>query len=170
LNKIGVISLLVLGLCSCTHNPVPADYSGPLAKIKDSVVVPNASQENLFYLAQINGQKIEDALLANTPAKGPREVRIVTSVALVHDVPAQQATFQIVGRTFYPKPALESTLTVYQVKGDVEFAPLPDHTYTIKGQLGEKYSAVWIIDNQTMEIVGPKIEINGSAALPFYEK
>ncbi|MDH3230310.1 MAG: hypothetical protein OEN55_11000 [Alphaproteobacteria bacterium] len=40
----------------------------------------------------------------------------------------------------------------------------------MKGELGEDYSAVWIEDQQSGEIVGEKIEIHGSAALGFFQK
>jgi len=40
----------------------------------------------------------------------------------------------------------------------------------VTGTLSEDYSAVWIEDAETHEIVGEKIEIQGSAALGFFQK
>ena len=67
-------------------------------------------------------------------------------------------------------PILELAKTIYQVTGDVDFVPIPDRAYVIKGILGEKYSAVWIEDSETGETVGRKVEVDGSAKLSIFEK
>jgi hypothetical protein len=69
-----------------------------------------------------------------------------------------------------PKPIQALTGTAYEVKGDVKFSPEPDMTYTVKGVLGEKYSAVWIESKETGELVETKIELNGNSELGFFEK
>lgn len=84
-------------------------------------------------------------------------------------VPAQPASFTIVGRTHYAAPILEMINRVYEVSGEINFSPLPDRSYTVKGVLGHDYSAVWIEDDKGT-VVAKKIEVQGSAALGLLQK
>ena len=82
----------------------------------------------------------------------------------------QEAVFEIVGRTGYAAPIQSFTNKVYEVKGDVTFTPQERTVYVVKGTLGESYSAVWIEEKETGNLIGEKIEVEGSAALNFFQK
>ena len=83
-------------------------------------------------------------------------------VPFARDVPAQAAVFTITGRTHYAAPILALTKKVYQVSGDVSFAPTPGHLYTVKGVLAASGSSVWIED-EAGHIMDRKIERQKSA-------
>jgi len=56
--------------------------------------------------------------------------------------------------------------TVYEVKGDVAFSPIPNEAYIIKGVLSEQRSAVWVERISDGNVVD-KIEVEG-AGLPRF--
>lgn len=74
------------------------------------------------------------------------------------------------GRTEYAAPILALTNAVYEVKGVVEISPEAGKTYVVKGGLSEDHSVVWIEDEATSQVVGRKVEVNGSAKLGFFQK
>jgi hypothetical protein len=124
---------------------------------------------DFFYLAKVNGQTIKESRTSTAQANFGRGFNM-TPVMVGRDVPAQSATFTITGRSHFAAPILEMMGRVYEVSGDTSFTPLPDRSYAVKGVLRRDYSAVWIEDIQTGEVVGRKIEINGSSTLELWEK
>jgi hypothetical protein len=156
-------------LASCTSNPVPEGYDGPLARVTDSVTWLGRSSADFFYLSKIDGRTIDESLSATNRSNSGRGM-IMDPVTIDRRVPARTATVTIVGRRHYAAPILEMARTVYQVSGEIEFTPLPDHSYVVKGILSDKYSAVWIEDKDSRETVGRKVEVLGSAKLGFFEK
>lgn len=71
-------------------------------------------------------------------------------------VPAQPATFRIAARTNYTTP-LSNMLSSDAVAGEISFTPKPDEIYSVRGEIGDNYSAVWIADS-TGTPVTPRIE------------
>src|SRR6266851_5481041 len=150
-------------LSACTSKPEPEDYDGFLAEIRDSSTLLDPTSVDLFYLDKIDGRKIPQSLSATTGANYGRGFAM-TAAVIGRLVPAQPSTYTIVGRTHYAAPILELANTVYQISGEVKFAPQPSHTYYVRGELGEEYSGVWITDEKGNPVTA-KIEINGSSTL-----
>jgi hypothetical protein len=123
---------------------------------------------DFFYLDKLNGRKIYQSLAATTQANQGNGFSM-EPVMIKRDVPAQTATFTIIGRTHFAAPIQELSNKVYQVAGDVTFTPAPDASYVVKGTLGPGYSAVWI-EGKSGAVMGKKIEIQGDATLNFLEK
>ncbi len=164
-----VLIAVTLSLAGCVINPVPEGYSGRLAHITDSVTPRNDISADFFYLAKINGFTIPESISAtdgSNRAAGPAKPPVVVA----RNVPAQAATFTITAHTRYITPVYALSNPVYDVTGDINFTPLPDHDYVVKGVLGPDYSAVWIEDRQTGQIAGQKLEVQGSAALGTFGK
>jgi hypothetical protein len=161
--------LMLLSGCVTVNKPIPDGYTGPTANIKDSLKYHSSRKTDFFFLQAIDDRTIPDSLIA-TRMKSYGKGSAMTLVLIDRNVPAQMADFKIVGRTEYAAPILALTGTVYQVEGKVHFSPEDGKTYVVKGELGEKYSAVWIEDANSHEVVGEKIEVKGSAALGFSDK
>lgn len=163
--------LLALGalLAACTSNPIPEGYTGPTAHINDSWTALSERAADIFYLAAIDGRQIQNDLAVTAGANYGNGFSL-TPYGYGRDVPARAATFTIVGRTHYAAPILEMTNRIFEVRGDIQFAPEPNRSYVVKGKLGNDYSAVWIEDAATGQPVGPKVEVKGSAALGFFQK
>ncbi len=159
--------LLVSG-CA-TYSPVPENYQGPVSTIASSQKRHSISKADIFYLSRVDGQNIRSSLNATREAsygQGP----VLTTKLVSTRVPSREGTFTLVGRTEYAAPIQALTGTVYEVQGDIAFAPRPNETYVVKGQLGPDYSAVWIESRETGEVVQKKIEIHGNTALKIWQK
>lgn len=166
--RIGSIVLAAL-MTGCATNPIPEGYTGPLATIKDTVHSHTASKADFFFVSQVNGKPIDDSLSA-TRGRSYGRGNYMEIAVLDRQVPARAMTLTLVGRTHNAMPISDLMGTVYQVKGDVEVTPEPDHTYVVKGELVENYSAVWLEDAATGALVGKRVEVHGSAALGLFEK
>jgi hypothetical protein len=165
---ISILTILILGGC-VTTDLVPEGYQGPTAIIRDRAVTNSNSQVDFFYVNKINGQRIHESRGASVIANRGRGFHM-DPVVVERPVLVEPTKFEIVGRTEYAAPILAFANKVYEVKGAVEFTPVDGQVYIVTGILREDYSAVWIENAQTREIVGEKIEIHGSAALNFFQK
>lgn len=163
--------LITVFLTGCaTYKPsVPEGYSGATSTVKDSVKVYSSSKADFYYVTTVDGAEIENSRIKTIQVNQGRGMNMTPSV-LERSVPARAITLGIVARTDYAAPILALTNTVFEVKGTVEFTPEPSKTYTVRGDLGETYSAVWIEDDESKALVGKKVEVNGPARLGFFEK
>lgn len=160
----------LLGGCVTYAPSIPAGYTGPRAVIRDTALSHSGSKVDYFYVAKINGAAIEESRTKSVMANQGRGF-MMDPVLLDREVPAGSAIkLELVGRTEYAAPILALTNAVYQVKGEITITPAEDRTYAVKGVLGEDYSAVWLEDTATREVVGEKIEVKGSAKLGFWSK
>jgi hypothetical protein len=164
---LGILAAALLS--ACTTNPVPEGYTGPLAKIQDTFTQRSERAVDMFFVDKVNGKKVENALTATTSRNYGRGFAM-EAVAYVRDVPAAAATFSLTGRTHYAAPILELTNPVYEVKGDVNFAPAANRTYIVRGELRADYAAVWLEDAETKAVIGSKIELKGDPSLGVLEK
>ncbi len=158
---VGVAAIALLALCGCATDPVPAGYTGPLSHVSDTFTPAENGGVDFFYVAKINGATVDNALFSTMQANAGRGFAM-SPVPFDRNVPAQTATFSIVGRTHYAAPIIELTHKVYQVSGDVSFAPAAGHNYLVKGVLSAAGSSVWIED-ETGSVMDKKIELKDSA-------
>ena len=165
----GAVLLVVLYGCATFAPAIPEGYSGPVAIIKDSVKPLSQSKADFFYISEIDGRRIEDSRLKTLRVNQGRGLNMTPSV-IERNVPAQRATFTLVGRTEYAAPILALTNAVYQITGKVTFSPETYRSYVVRGELGENYSAVWLEDEVTGKTVGEKIEVTGPSKLGVFEK
>jgi hypothetical protein len=165
----GLALAVALGGCATFAPPVPEGYKGPVAIMKDSVKPYSERKADFFYVAEIDGKRIEDSRVRTLSVNQGRGMHMSPSL-IERNVPARNATFTLVGRTEYAAPILSLTNTVYQVKGTVTFKPEDYRKYVVRGELGENYSAVWLEDEVTGKTVGEKIEVHGSTKLGTFEK
>lgn len=155
INKFWILALTILQI-GCTVNPIPDNYEGPLSYINDSVKVHSEQKADFFFLDKVNGEGIRTSVMKTISANDGRGF-LMTPVVIGRAVPAEPAVFTITGRTHYAAPILALTNTVYEVSGDIEFAPKPDANYVVKGVLKEHQSQVWIEEEITGKIVAKKI-------------
>lgn len=164
-----LLVLAALALAGCVTSPAPEGYTGPLAKIADTYTTRSERSIDVFILDSYNAKKVENAL-SQTVSQNYGRGFAMDPVGYERDVPAVQATFSLRGRTHYAAPILALTNTVYQVKGDISFAPQAGRRYVVRGTLGPDYAAVWIEDAETKAVIGNKIEIKGDSSLGAMEK
>lgn len=149
--------------------PFPADYDFSTAVIKDSVQTYSSSKADFFVVSRIQQATTNNSLQKTLQLNQGRGLTM-TPYLVDQEVPTQKVSVQLLGRTHYAAPILALTNTVYEIKGDVEFTPQANKVYVVKGVLGEDYSAIWLEEQGTGNIVGNKIEKHGSTALGILEK
>jgi hypothetical protein len=148
------------GVVSCPGSVSPAGSA--VALIKDSVKVASYTKAYFFFVSKIGDDRIEDSYLRTERRNYGRGAQM-TPALVERNVPAQLATFAIEGRTRHAAPilGLASGDRPLDVAGTVTFAPEKHRTYVVKGELGERYSAVWIeeeLDGGGSRLVGKKVE------------
>ena len=119
---LGVVASVALVGCATFAPPIPEGYTGPVAIIKDSVKPISEKKADFFYVSEIDGKRIEDSRIKTLNVNRGRGFNMTPSV-IERNIPAQKATFTLVGRTEYAAPILALTNTVYQVTGKVTFSP-----------------------------------------------
>jgi hypothetical protein len=164
------LSIVVLSGCATVAPPIPENYAGPRARLDDSALVQSGSKADMFVAEKLNGQAIDNAIWRTQQASQGKGFSL-TPVQFGRPIVAGQLVkVGVKGRTVFAAPIQALTSTVYQVKGTVEFVPEPNANYVVRGEFGEDYSAVWVEDAASKQVVGQKVEIKGSAKLGFLEK
>ena len=166
-----IIEILLFAVTGCVEqaSAVPKGYTGAVATIKDTAKIHSPQKADFFYISKYNGRYIENSRGRTLEMNYGRGLTMVPQV-IDRKIPAKKCTITITGRTEYAAPILALSNTVYQVEGDITFVPVSRHRYAVKGLLGEKYSAVWLVETSSGRRVGKKIEIHGSAELGFLQK
>jgi hypothetical protein len=141
------LCLALLLLSACVTSPIPDNYSGPLATIRDTTVSETPSRAQLFYLSEIDGKKINNVFSASKRANAGRGFSMGT-VEHARDVPARASTFMLEGRVSYGAPIQEimNSGTMYTVQKTIEFAPESNKTYVVKGTLSAERKEIWLED------------------------
>ena len=150
-------ALFVLALAGCATNPIPEGYTGPLARVTDTVVRHDSKKSDFYYVSEVDGARIEESAWKTREAnygKGFFQQPYTVS----REAPARAMEVTLRAHTQYAAPILELLNPVYEVSGKVTFVPKPGGEYVVKGVLGEGYAAVWIEDIATGDVVTEKIE------------
>jgi hypothetical protein len=157
------VLMVVLAGCA-TYQPVPREYSGPTAKVDDSVNDGGGKCAAFFFVEAYDGHPIANALEVTERRNYGRGFAMdVEDVSRA--VPAKAATFHIEGVTHCAAPVIELASTLYSIEGDVMFEPQSGARYIVKGELLPDHSAVWIEDGATGKQCGNKLKVQGSTAL-----
>jgi hypothetical protein len=168
MRRLSLLAVLFL-LCACATPPsVPDGYKGPIAHVWDTSNPRSGTSVDFFYIAEVNGRRIDNSLNATTRANSGRGFAMAPKV-ITRDIPAEPSKIRLVGRTHHAAPILVLMNKVYEVSGELEFTPEPDAYYYVRGVLKDDYSAVWL-ENASGVLVGQKFEIKGSSTLDFFNK
>ena len=150
--------IVTLVLTACATPPVPPDYTGPLAKVRDVSVRETQARAQYFYLAEIDGKPVENAMTKMRQANYGRGFH---SMAFDFDrsVPARPMVVKLEARIAYGAPIQELLMlaTMYQADAYLEFTPEPNAEYTIGGELTDKNREVWL-KNAAGERVGKLVK------------
>jgi len=142
---------------------VPDSYVGPQAVLDDSAKTHSRSKADFFVAEQIDGAKVDNSLyetFRRNQGRGMSMTPYFISRPLVAEKPLKVA---VKGITHYAAPIQAMTGTVYQIQGVVEFTPKADTRYVVRGELGKNYSAIWIEEAESQQLVGQKVEVQGAA-------
>lgn len=163
-----LIASLLVG-CMTTSSSIPEDYTGPRAMIIDSFETHSPSKADFFGLVAIDGKGIDNCR-RRTGIENYGNGLSMSPITVRRDVPAAKAQFKLEGRTDYAAPIQALSNPVYEVVGVIEFAPREGFDYVVKGTLSKEYSAIWIEELVSGNIVGEKIEAKGNCSVGFLKK
>src|ERR1700747_3155067 len=96
MRRLLLLSLAVI-LTACATPAVPPDYSGPVAKVRDVAVRETRARVQYFYLAEIDGRPVENAM---THMRQANSGRGFNSMALDFNrsIPAKPMVVKLEGR------------------------------------------------------------------------
>jgi hypothetical protein len=139
------IVLVVAGCAS--YEPVPKDYVGPFAIVKDTGVSEDSSKAQFFALTTVDGQGIANAFSESARASAGRGATLVV-VYPWRKLPVRRMTLGLLGShaTGAPIHAMASRVagTFFSTEGVVEFTPKAEAFYSVKGELAKGRSCVWL--------------------------
>ena len=144
-------------LASCaTYQPVPKDYVGPTASVRDTGFSEDGTKAQMFALTEVDGNRIMNAFWASANASQGRGASL-TTVYPERQVQARAMKVRLEGShaTGAPIHAMASQLagTFFSVEGVVDFTPKSNGRYAVKGELKKEKSSVWIEDVETGQSV-----------------
>ncbi len=152
------ILAVVLVLSACVTSPVPPDYTGPLANVRDVSIRETLARAQYFYLAEIDGKPIDNAM---SRMRKSNYGRGFSSMAIGFDrsIPARLMVVKLEGRVAYGAPIQELLMlaTMYEANTYLEFTPEPNTEYTVVGELTENKREVWLA-NAAGERVGKLVK------------
>lgn len=156
---IPALVLAVLTGCA-SYKPVPDGYTGQVATVGDSGFAEDFSKAQLFVLAEIDGNRIDDSMTETRLASQGQGARLTMGV-LSRQIPARPMKVRLIAShtTAAPIMAIASQMagTFYSVDGVVDFSPKPDGKYVVKGDLKKEGSSVWIEDAASGQPVTGKV-------------
>jgi hypothetical protein len=145
-----VCAALLVG-CA-TYQPVPKDYTGPTAAVRDTGFSEDGTKAQMFALMEVDGNRIANAFGASANASYGRGASLTTVYPERQvQVRAMKVRLQGSHATGAPIHAMASQLagTFFSVDGVVDFTPKPNGRYAVKGELKKDKSSVWIEDIET---------------------
>ncbi len=144
-------SVWVLAVLSgCATNPLPKDYGGPIATVRDTAISETPSRAHFYYLDQINGQTIPNVIGETRKANHGRGFSL-NPVSYQREVPAQTSELKLKARVGYGAPIHEllNASTVYSTERVVNVKLESNKSYVVKGVLTATRQDVWLEDAMT---------------------
>jgi len=154
-------TLVAISLAGCAaYQPVPPGYAGPVASISDSGFAEDGTKAQLFVLAEVEGNAVQNSFGASANASHGK-VFSLTPRFVERQVPAKPMKVKLRAShtTGAPIQAIFSQAagTFFSVEGVVDFSPKPDGQYIVNGELKKEGSSVWIEDYKTGQRVTEKV-------------
>lgn len=157
--SLSVLSALLLGsLTSCvSHHRLPENYTGPTATIRITAVTTGSVKGEAFKVEKVDGKLVAGTVLA-TPRGGGMGVAVRD---LEFQVPARPLTLTLSAHTLYAADGVAMVDSLSgnnrSVSGDIAFTPKAGGRYTVRGSLAKDAEAVWLVDDKTGKVTGPKV-------------
>ena len=167
---IAAFGVLAVAGCSSYSPPVPEGYTGPTADLNDTYKVHSDSKVDFYFAEEINGAKVDNAFASTRRINRGNGLKMMPMSWYRPLVAEKPIKVKVKARTHHAAPILALARTVYEVTGVIEFVPNASAKYIVKGELDEQYSAVWVEDAKSGQVMGQKIEVKGSAKLGILQK
>jgi hypothetical protein len=141
----------VLGGCA-SYQPVPPGYGGPTATLSDFAIIEGQTKAQLFVVLEIDGHPVENSIGATATASRGQFFSLRTNI-VERPIPVRPMKVKLKGTHATGAPIhnllSQAVGTFYSVEGVVDFSPLPNKVYFVRGELKEQGSSVWITEEDT---------------------
>lgn len=137
-----------LFLMGCASNPLPDDYAGQTATVKDShanYVEPDGMKPEhveLFAMTHADGKLIKNTRNNTIAATQTNSAGRLIIVGAERKVPIRPLKVELVGQIHSSGPLFAPSTG--QTQRTVSFTPVAGETYVVRGRLAETASDVWI--------------------------
>lgn len=144
------IFLLLITTTGCVTQPIPNNYSGPIATFRDTALSESSTRAQFYFLSEIDGKKIDNILFATRQANAGKGFSL-TPVTYSRDIPATLSVLKLEARIGYGAPIQEllNSSTVYTAESIISFKPESNKTYVVKGELSDDKKEVWLEEADT---------------------
>jgi hypothetical protein len=151
--------LTTVALAACQGLP-PADFSArPHASLVGSHAEAADDRVDTFRVTALNGWPVNRAA-----EQDPSRSLGVDSINAIE--PGRPVRVEFEGLARYRNPARSLFWDARRVEGSVEFVPVVDVRYVVRGELGDAGSSVWLENDSTHEVIGRKFSAQPKAAAP----
>ena len=144
---ISTLLFFTLSGCAAFFNPVPENYTGPIATILDSGFAENTFKAQFFVLTAIDGNLVDNSIRASRQASYGQGL-VLTPKFLSRKIPAKAMKIRLTGTHMTGAPIhgifSKASGEFFSVEGDIDFTPVEGESYIIKGELKKESSSVWI--------------------------
>lgn len=148
-----VILAAAAALSGCASSGVPKGYTGPVAKVSDSLNHRSASQVEIFMVTKVNDRFVQNTEQATAMANQGMGLGYAATKVIERDIPAQPVKLKLIGRTRYASDMQALFGQNYEVAGEVLLQARPNAQYVVNGELTKARQAVWVEDKATGKIV-----------------
>jgi hypothetical protein len=153
------ITITAVALAGCqAFAPQPDVASVPHGAVTDSHIDVTADRVDTFRVLQVNGHRVLE--LGDQPIKKIGH-DFTNVVAAGHPV-----RVEVEGFAAYYNTARRMFWDPMHVQGVVEFVPVADAKYVLRGTVTPDLSTVWIENEATHEVVGAKVSAVGRGSAP----
>lgn len=137
--------------------PLPLDYDFSTVVIKDSARVLDDDEVNFYYVKKIADENVDNNLITSVKLNRGRGMRI-EPYEFDRTLPLKSVALTIAAKRQYGAPIQEMFKKEYKIEGTIQFTPVKDRKYVVRGELNDDYQAVWIEDGESHQIMDKKIE------------
>jgi hypothetical protein len=150
-------SLFTLALAGCAAVATQPDVATiPHARLSSSHIDVNNDRTDIFRVLAIDGRDVID----------PTDLSI-KSVEIDHSnlvAAGRNAHIDLDALAYYNNGARRLFWDSMHIKGSIDFTPVADASYVLRGTLTPAVSSVWVEDSATHQVVGKKVSAPGRGA------
>ncbi len=146
-------------LAGCTKSSIREDYNGAVAFFDESNKKINKYKWDYYVLSGVDGTDLWDSISETLGRNQGRGFKM-TPYLHGHIVPAgKNIVLSLQARSVFAAPILSFGYPNCRFEAEVVFKPEENADYVIRGTLEKDYSAIWIVDLNTDQVV-LKVENN----------
>jgi hypothetical protein len=153
-------SSVTLAGCATFAPTVPDGWAGPTVALQDSATADEPTRGTFFFVSAIDGKSVDNAAAASRRGSAGHGFSLTVHF-VSRAVPVRPMRLRLVGTHQTAAPVHEMAARMVgnfqQVRGEVDFNPVPEGNYRVTGVLDPKQSCVWVEETNTQAVVTEKV-------------